>query len=451
MKNIVLIGISGSGKTYLGKRLSEKLSREFIDLDILISRAAGFSIEEIFKQEGEEGFRRRETQTIRDISGLNSKIIASGGGAVLAEENMDILSHKGIIIFLDRPVEDILESVEMSDRPLLRDNPERLKDIYNERLSLYNKYSDFIIKGGSSDQVLRKLIHISTLGGAKKNLAVIGDPIDHSLSPPIHLGALGPLLKKLEYKKIKVETNMLPQWVKTDGRAKLDGFNVTMPHKESIIPLLDAVDSEAEKIGAVNTVVNKGGKLKGYSTDGEGFSSALKIRGAYLSQSIVTIIGTGGAAKTIAMKAAVKGAREIHIIGRNLNKALEIVGAVNKSYNTSCHIHSFPLESVRKGLKDADFVINATPLGMKSNPGSFGNFSFLRQLKKNTFVCDIVYSDEKTQLIVEAEALGLKTMGGLDMLIEQALLADSLFLGAEIGREKARKRAEEHLEGGLVI
>ena len=451
MKNIVLIGISGSGKTYFGNRLAEKLSKKFLDLDTLISKNANLSIKEIFKNEGEEGFRRRESQTIRDISGLNNKIIATGGGAVLTRENMDCLSRNGTIIFLDRPVEDILGSVEMSDRPLLKDNPEKLKDIYSERLPLYNKYADFVIGGDPCDEVMHKLIHISTLGETEKSLAVIGDPIGHSLSPPIHLGAIGPLVKKLVYEKVEVKKGMLFQWIKTDGRMKLDGFNVTMPHKEGIIPLLDIVDCDAERIGAVNTVVNREGMLKGYSTDGKGFSSALKSYGACFSQSTVTIIGSGGAAKTIAMKAAKEGARRIHIVARNTFEALKIRQMIKNNYSVDSDVYPFSIENIRGEPWESNIVINTTPLGMKGSGVDFVNYQFLEGIRPGALICDIVYSTERTRLTLEAEVLGLKTMEGIDMLIEQALAADDLFLNAEIGKHKARKRARKHLEGGPVI
>lgn len=451
MKNIVLIGISGSGKTYFGNELAKKISREFIDLDELVGIKAGLNIEDIFNKEGEEGFRRRESEAIQDIADKRNTIIATGGGAVINEGNMKILSKNGVIVFLHRSVEEILSNVEMSDRPLLKGNPERLKHIYEERLHLYEKYSDFYIEEGTKDEIINKLIHISNLEEVEKRLAVIGEPIDHSLSPLIHMGAMGHLIKELKYEKVEVKKDMLNQWVNTCGREKFHGFNVTMPHKESIIPFLDEIDFEAERIGSVNTVVNKEGKMHGYNTDGEGFSSALKGKGVGFANSIVTILGSGGAAKAIAMKAAEGGAMEIHIIARNNLKALTISQTVARYCGISCSIYPFPIENIKKGPWDSNIVINATPLGMKTRGADFTDFEFINKFQNNTFICDIVYSQKATRLILAAEAMGYNTMGGLEMLVEQALVADNLFMGVEIGRKKARKKVEEHLKGGAIV
>ena len=118
MKNIVLIGISGSGKTSMGRRLAKRLSREFIDLDSLIQQREGLSIPRIFEERGEEGFRLAETEAIRAVSDSRNAVIACGGGVIIKEINMQLLSQNGIIVFMSRPVKDILERVNLNARPL---------------------------------------------------------------------------------------------------------------------------------------------------------------------------------------------------------------------------------------------------------------------------------------------------------------------------------------------
>ena len=123
-------------------------------------------------------------------------------------------------------------------------------------------------------------------------LAVIGDPIDHSLSPDIHIPSIGPFFKSFAYERRRVVPEDLSRWVIQVRGPGIDGFNVTMPHKEAILPLLDLIDKEAEALGSVNTVVKKGGKLWGYNTDGEGFFKALEHMGEDFKNSAVTILGS---------------------------------------------------------------------------------------------------------------------------------------------------------------
>jgi len=177
MKNIVLIGISGSGKTGMGKRLAHRLSREFIDL----------------AARGEAGFRLAETEAIKAISGSKDAIIACGGGAVLKEINMELLSQNGIVVFMDRRVKDILRRVNLESRPLLNKAPEKLYKLHRERLPLYERYADFRVRcDGRPGAILHRLTQISRLEQRDMRLAVIGDPIAHSLSPDIHITARSP-------------------------------------------------------------------------------------------------------------------------------------------------------------------------------------------------------------------------------------------------------------------
>ncbi len=140
-RNIVLIGMPGSGKSTIGKALAENLSRDFVDSDDMITQKHGV-ISDIFAQKGEEYFRNRETEAVKEISKKNGIVIATGGGAILRKENVRALRQNGVIIFLDRPLEDIIPT---SDRPLSNDI-ESLKKRFDERYDLYINASDFQIK-----------------------------------------------------------------------------------------------------------------------------------------------------------------------------------------------------------------------------------------------------------------------------------------------------------------
>ncbi len=448
LKNVVLIGISGSGKTGMGKRLAHRLSREFIDLDALIQEREGLSISQIFESRGEEGFRQAETEAVKAISGSNGAIIACGGGAVLKDINMELLSQNGITIFMNRQVKDILNIVNLESRPLLSKAPEKLFEQYYERLPLYEKYADFQVRcDGRPSVVLSRLTHVSCLEQRDTRLAVIGDPIAHSLSPDIHLPAMQPFLKSLSYERSRVTREELPQWFTGIRESGLKGFNVTMPHKKAIIPLLDRIDKEAGELGSVNTVVRKKGELWGYSTDGKGFASALASTGESFRGSAVTIIGSGGAAVTIAMRAAREGASELHLVARDLSKAGDIARKITENYGIATGLHPFLGMDGDGSEWNSRIIINATPLGMEGLAEGFSHFHFLDSVREDAILCDLIYSPAKTTLLMEAEKRGLRTLGGINMLIEQALEADRLYLGAEIMRAKAYNRIIDNLRG----
>lgn len=141
--NIILIGLMGVGKTTIGKKLASVLDMSFTDSDENIERSFG-KISDLFL-EGEQHFRDLESKMIRCLSSLDNIIMSTGGGVVLRPENMEALSRKGIIFYLKRSVEDIIKAVDTKDRPLIKDNPEALYRLFEEREPLYKKYCDYAI------------------------------------------------------------------------------------------------------------------------------------------------------------------------------------------------------------------------------------------------------------------------------------------------------------------
>ena len=148
-KNIVLTGIMGCGKTSIGIAISYKLKMPVVDMDKIIERTSKMSINEIFKKHGEEYFRDLETQTAKRLSNLNGYIISTGGGVVLREENMEYLSKTGYVIYINRTPDDIVKSVRTENRPLLANGSDRLYQIYEERHSLYTRYSDITVNNNA--------------------------------------------------------------------------------------------------------------------------------------------------------------------------------------------------------------------------------------------------------------------------------------------------------------
>ncbi|WP_314396219.1 shikimate kinase [Leptotrichia shahii] len=162
MKNIVLIGMPGCGKSTIGYRMSQKINYSFFDADKYLEEKENRIISDIFSKEGEEYFRKLETKYLKDLSKKEQIIISTGGGAVKKKENIDILKQNGIIIFLDRTIEDISKE-NHENRPLLQ-NVENLWKLYDERINLYRKYADIIIKNDDDMNVIVERI-ITTLKG----------------------------------------------------------------------------------------------------------------------------------------------------------------------------------------------------------------------------------------------------------------------------------------------
>lgn len=142
--NIIIIGMPGSGKTTFGKILAEELNIKFFDMDEYIQEKTGKTTMQLFEN-GEEYFRDIETETCKELMGYNDILISTGGGVIKRKINIDILKNGGTIIFLDRPVDKILEDVDVSYRPLLKDGKEKVIRLYEERYALYNEYADKIV------------------------------------------------------------------------------------------------------------------------------------------------------------------------------------------------------------------------------------------------------------------------------------------------------------------
>ncbi len=141
-KNIVLIGMTGCGKTTVGRSLSYRLKMPFIDMDSQIEKKAGMSIPQIFETEGEEGFRQRETQIAEKMSHEKGTIISTGGGIVMREENMQYLKQNAVVVYINRSVDDITKNLRMEKRPMLKGKTDTLYPMYEKRHPLYLKYCD---------------------------------------------------------------------------------------------------------------------------------------------------------------------------------------------------------------------------------------------------------------------------------------------------------------------
>lgn len=160
-KNIVLIGMPGCGKTTIGRLVSQKLDIGFCDIDHYIEKKEGRIIPDIFKDNGEEYFRKLESEAVEKVSKKTGCMISTGGGVVKFHKNMELLKKSGIIIFINRTVESIISDIETDGRPLLKDGKEKLYKLYRERIDLYKKYSDYeVLNEGSLEDIVEKISEI---------------------------------------------------------------------------------------------------------------------------------------------------------------------------------------------------------------------------------------------------------------------------------------------------
>ena len=247
---------------------------------------------------------------------------------------------------------------------------------------------------------------------------VIGNPVEHSLSPAIHNAAFQKLGLNFVYLAWRVE--VIGDAIKgLRALGNFRGASVTIPHKVAAVPFLDEVESTARHIGAINTIVSDGGRLQGYNTDATGALRALREGGAALKGQRVALLGSGGAARAIAFALATEGAVErLDLLGIDDNERMLL--ARDLSSKTSMAVHDLQLNeaSLRKVLPKASVLIHCTPIGMSPKVEDSCVPSSL--LHAGLTVMDIVYNPRATRLLKEAKAAGCRTIPGLEMFLHQA-------------------------------
>jgi shikimate dehydrogenase len=285
----------------------------------------------------------------------------------------------------------------------------------------------------------------SIISGKTKVCGVIGDPIEHTMSPVIHNAAFKKLGLDYLYVPFRVRKEELGQAVAGIRALNIRGLNVTIPHKVTVMPMLDGLDPLAEKIGAVNTIVNNDGDLRGYNTDAAGFLQALLERGVEPEGKNTVMLGAGGASRAISYILAERGA---HLV--ILNRQLELDWAEELAWRIS---HDFGEEvralelnegNLSVALEGADILVNATSVGM--SPNSEESLVPAPLLGAGLAVFDIVYNPMQTRLLREAEAVGARTISGVDMLVWQGALAFEKWTGQSAPLDLMRREAIKALE-----
>jgi shikimate dehydrogenase len=247
---------------------------------------------------------------------------------------------------------------------------------------------------------------------------VIGNPVEHSLSPAIHNAAFQKLGLNFVYLAFRVDA--IGDAIK--GLRALGGFrgaSVTIPHKVSVVPFLDDIDSTARQIGAVNTILSVDGKLTGYNTDATGALRALRQGGAPLKNETVVILGSGGAARAIAFGlAAESGIGCLNLLGIEEKERMAL--AADLQTKTTMNVVDAYLDeaALQAMLPQARVLIHCTPIGMAPKIGKSCVPATL--LHRGLTVMDIVYNPRDTQLLIDARTAGCRTIRGLEMFLHQA-------------------------------
>jgi shikimate dehydrogenase len=262
-------------------------------------------------------------------------------------------------------------------------------------------------------------------------LAIFGDPVAHSASPPMQNAALKARGIEAQYVRIRVTAEELPDALRNLAPAGFLGVSLTIPHKQISLPLMDEISRESQLMGAINTVKVAEGKLHGYNTDGPGLSAAIREEfGIPLKDLRVLILGgAGGAGRAITVQCSLEGCPSITIANRNPAKGKSLATEIHQSLGKEVSSISLEAEDLRTSLSCVDLIINATPLGMKADdPSPLPHLSG-GLLSPHHLVYDTVYSGGETALLRQAREAGARCAGGGSMLLHQGLLQNALWFG----------------------
>jgi shikimate dehydrogenase len=436
---IILTGFRGTGKTTAGEILSGMLGVPFLDTDRIIEDRAGKKIPAIFREKGEPAFRELEREAIETLP-ADGVVVGTGGGAILDPVNVERLRRGSLVFLLQAGEGTIARRIGGSDRPSLTGKPPagEVGELLRERQPAYLRAADFCIgtegklPAGVAGEVARivkegpttSLSRVSgmrfirelplpdgdrdalsgMLGGPREApsgiCAIAGYPCSHSKSPALWNRLFR--LYGLPYFYTSLEWPDIAGVIRAVRDLGIRGLSVTIPFKEAVMGHLDGVDQDARAIGAVNTVVQCGGVLRGYNTDWLGIREPLVDR----KGARAAVLGAGGAAAAAAY-ALLSLEMEVTILNRTPGKAEQLAGRLG--------CRAAPLSRFRDIRPEV--VVNATPVGMHPDRSSLLQ---PEDLEEGMTVFDLVYTPPETPLIALARRAGCRVIPGTEMFIHQA-------------------------------
>lgn len=281
----------------------------------------------------------------------------------------------------------------------------------------------------------------SKISGHTGLLAVMGSPIGHSGSPLIYNYGFERFGLDYVYVAFDIKEHEVKDAIAAMRTFKMRGCNVTMPGKTEAAKYMDELSPAARMIGAVNTIVNEDGKLKGYITDGEGVVNSLKDEGVDVKGKKIVVTGAGGAATAIQVQCALDGAREIVIFNRTVERAMQTAEMIRREV-PSCKVNVYDIADTQKmtdEIRSGEILINATSVGMKP----MDDESVVKDLSAfypGLVVMDAVYEPEETKLLREASAAGCLCIGGKSMLLWQGVAAFKLYTGLDLPAKEIKDK-----------
>ena len=265
-----------------------------------------------------------------------------------------------------------------------------------------------------------------------RRLGIIGYPIGHSMSPVMFRAALKEYGLDVTYDAWEVEPEAVSEFISrvrnSDGG--ILGFNATVPHKEAVMAAVDEVSEEAERAGAVNTVVNDGAQLIGYNTDGAGFVRALREEAGFgFEGSRVLIVGAGGAARGVVMALARVGVSSMTIANRTAERAERLAEDLERYFDGSVRSISLDAIQLERAASSSDLIVQCTTMGMLHTPAERESPLMAGDIPQDVVVYDLVYNPPVTPFMREAERAGARVYGGLSMLVYQGAVGFEKWTG----------------------
>lgn len=265
------------------------------------------------------------------------------------------------------------------------------------------------------------------INNTPRTFGVIGDPVDHSLSPVIHNAAFRAQKIHAVYLPLHVASQNVANVIHAMAMTDIEGCNVTTPHKQRILKYLDHLDESARYAGAVNTIYRSRGRWIGANTDGVGFLAACTWRKVSLRNKTITLLGAGGAAAGIAATLIKSGISQLIILNRTPARAQKLIRQLRRRSKIKIQIAPLSAESYRSIFPETDILIHATSSGMNATPPLVFP---IHLLPRQAVVCDCQYSARRpTPLMIRAHRARHKTVDGLDLLLGQAAESYRLWMG----------------------
>jgi len=274
------------------------------------------------------------------------------------------------------------------------------------------------------------------IDGFTRLCCLIGNPVEHSLSPVMHNAAFEELGLNYAYLAFEVEKSSLGEAVRGLRSLGVCGFNVTIPYKVDIVEYLDELDRSAADAGAVNAVVNKDGWLTGYNTDVQGVIYALKRASFTFHEGLTVIVGAGGAARAVVAALATMRCERILLLNRTEEKVTTVAHEAEERFGICCSGLKLTQRNLGK-VVEAILLVNATSLGMRPKVEESPIPKEL--ILEGVTAFDVVYNPLKTRFLREAEERGARTISGIDMLIGQGIASFKLWTGRDAPEELMRR------------